>query len=94
MIGICDEEDGVKIRIRYFAMLREAAGREAEELEWEGAPPTLNELKSFLTRHHPDLGTLLEERPLLWAVNKEYAKPERQIVEGDEVALFPPVSGG
>ena len=84
----------MKIRVRYFAILREAVGREAEDLEWDGAPPTLNELKSFLARRHDRLATLLEERPLLWAVNQEYAKPERQLVEGDEVALFPPVSGG
>jgi molybdopterin synthase catalytic subunit len=33
-------------------------------------------------------------RSLLFAVNQEYAQPDREIRDGDELALFPPVSGG
>ena len=33
-------------------------------------------------------------RSLLFAVNEEYARPEREVLEGDELAVFPSVSGG
>lgn len=72
------------MRVRLFAGLRERAGwseREVEDLERVADVwPTL------------DLG---EEPPgLLYAVNKEYAERDRPLVDGDEVAVIPPVSGG
>ena len=42
----------------------------------------------------PALGLGAEPAGLLYAVNKEYAEPERALADGDEVALIPPVSGG
>jgi molybdopterin synthase catalytic subunit/molybdopterin converting factor small subunit len=74
----------VAVRVRLFAGLRERAGwseREVDELERVADVwPSL------------DLG---EEPPgLLYAVNKEYAERDRALLDGDEVALIPPVSGG
>ncbi len=70
--------------MRLFAGLRERAGyakRELEDVELVADVwPVL------------DLG---DEPPgLLYAVNKQYAERERQLADGDEVALIPPVSGG
>ena len=42
----------------------------------------------------PALGLGDEPAGLLYAVNREYAEPERELADGDEVALIPPVSGG
>jgi molybdopterin synthase catalytic subunit/sulfur carrier protein ThiS len=42
----------------------------------------------------PALGLGEEPKGLLYAVNREYAGPDRALAEGDEVALIPPVSGG
>jgi molybdopterin synthase catalytic subunit len=42
----------------------------------------------------PSLGLGPEPAGLLYAVNKEYAARDRELAEGDEVALIPPVSGG
>ena len=42
----------------------------------------------------PALGLGDEPEGLLYAVNKEYARPDRELADGDEVALIPPVSGG
>ena len=70
--------------VRLFAGLRERAGWSERELEGitriEDVWPAL------------DLGA--EPAGLLYAVNKEYAQRDRELAEGDEVALIPPVSGG
>jgi MoaE-MoaD fusion protein len=74
----------VAVRVRLFAGLRERAGwseRELDDVERVG------DVWSRL-----DLGA--EPAGLLYAVNKEYADADRKLVDGDEVALVPPVSGG
>jgi molybdopterin synthase catalytic subunit/molybdopterin converting factor small subunit len=74
----------VQVRVRLFAGLRERAGWSQRELE---DVRRVADVWSAL-----DLG---EEPPgLLYAVNKEYAPPDRELADGDEVALIPPVSGG
>ena len=73
----------MKVKVRLFAGLRERAGwseREIDARTVAGVWPRL------------DLGD--EPDGLLYAVNKEYAKRDRVLVDGDEVALIPPVSGG
>ncbi len=84
----------MKIRIRYFALLRETVGREMESVEWEESPPTLEKLKGFLANRNSALGPLLEKSSVLCAVNQKYATGELVLKEGDEVAFLPPVSGG
>ena len=78
-------------KVKLFASLREAAG--CSELNWEleeGA--TVAKLRSNLRERLPELG---EEIGRAWiAVNQQYASADSQLEDGDEVALFPPVSGG
>jgi MoaE-MoaD fusion protein len=72
------------IRVRLFAGLRERAGWSERELD---DVHRLADVWAAL-----NLG---DEPPgLLYAVNKEYAEPDRRLSDGDEVALIPPVSGG
>jgi molybdopterin synthase sulfur carrier subunit len=84
----------VKITVKYFALLREAAGRDAEPVELENEAPVLGDLLDTLERRGGSLGKLVRERPVLCAVNMNYAGREAVLGEGDEVAIFPPVSGG
>jgi len=73
----------VKVTVRLFAGLRERAGwsrREAEAATVADVWPAL------------DLGD--EPEGLLYAVNRDYAERDRELRDGDEVALIPPVSGG
>lgn len=81
----------MRVRIRWFASLRDAAGRTETELELrDGA--TAEEAWQALAQQTPALAT---RRPsLAVAVNREYAEFATVLKEGDEVAFIPPVSGG
>jgi molybdopterin converting factor subunit 1 len=81
----------MKIQVKYFATLRDRAGVKEEDLELE-AGATVARLKEFLQENHP---AITESLPtVIVAVNREYAGDEQSLAPGDEVALFPPVSGG
>ncbi|HEX2110700.1 MAG TPA: molybdenum cofactor biosynthesis protein MoaE [Gaiellaceae bacterium] len=76
----------MRVVVRLFAGLRERAGVAERTLDLpDGA--RVGDVWARL-----DLGG--EPDGLLYAVNKAYAARERELVEGDEVALIPPVSGG
>lgn len=81
----------VKVPVWLFARYREAVGRDRVEVEVpDGA--TVEEVWSALAAAHP---TLARYRPhTLFAIGNEYVAAERLIRVGDEVACFPPVSGG
>ena len=72
------------VRVRLFAALRERAGWSERELE--GVARVADVWRA--------LGIGEEPPGLLYAVNREYAPPERELADGDEVALIPLVSGG
>ena len=81
----------MKTRVLFFATLRDAAG--AREMTFEFEPgDTVGDLLLKLGQAYPRLAPYLETS--LVSVNKEYAPAETVLSEGDEVALFPPVSGG
>ena len=83
-----------KITVRYFALLRERLGRESEELSWDDAAPTVARLRRHLAERNPAAAAILDGGTLLVAVNREYAAAGAPLKDGDEVARFPPVSGG
>ena len=72
------------VRVRLFAGLRERAGWSERELD------DVRRVQEIW----PRLGLGPEPDGLLYAVNKEYADRHRELADGDEVALIPPVSGG
>jgi sulfur-carrier protein len=84
----------MKITVRYFAMLRERAGCDAEEFVWADAEPTVARLRTHLAGRTPGLASPLASGAVLVAVNREYAGPKTALKDGDEVAFFPPVTGG
>lgn len=76
-------------RILYFAALRDAAGCDSEHCQADTTDA--RELYDELSRRH---GFVLPRRSLRMAVNGEFAAWERELADGDEIALLPPVSGG
>jgi len=76
----------VRITVKLFAGLRERAGESERKLELDTGA-RVGDVWS-------PLGLGEEPEGLLYAVNKEYASPDRRLSDGDEVALIPPVSGG
>ncbi|MEJ2149594.1 MAG: molybdopterin converting factor subunit 1 [Chloroflexota bacterium] len=79
------------ITVRFFATLRDRAGDDAVDLVLPGEA-SVGQLLSRLAENYPALDPALASA--LVAVNHEYAFQEDLLTDGDEVALFPPVSGG
>jgi molybdopterin synthase catalytic subunit len=72
------------VKVRLFAGLRERAGWREREVDGVARVGDV----------WPALGLGAEPDGLLYAVNKEYADADRELADGDEVAIIPPVSGG
>lgn len=77
----------MSIRVRYFASLREKMGCIEETLVAEGLE-TVSDVWKAVGEGKP-----LPEH-VLCAVNMSYASPDSAVKDGDEVAFFPPVTGG
>jgi molybdopterin synthase catalytic subunit len=81
----------VRINLLFFASLADIVG--ARKLGLEVSEPAT--VADLLTRLEADFPRLSEYRSiLLTAVNQEYVESGHPVVDGDEVAIFPPVSGG
>jgi molybdopterin synthase sulfur carrier subunit len=79
----------MKVEVRFFARCREIVGEKRKEIELEDGM-MLKDLKELLMREYPDLKKLR----LLISLNHTYADPEAKLKDLDEIAVFPPVSGG
>ncbi len=85
----------MKVRVLYFANVREKLGRDAEELELPAEVTTIAGLRTHLrARGGAWADALAESRLLRTALNQEMAQPAAPIKPGDEIAFFPPVTGG
>lgn len=81
----------MEITVLYFATLRDLAGSRREQLQLPD-PATVADLKQALSQRGGRLSQALDSA--LFSINREFAFPEEQLSEGDEVGVFPPVSGG
>ncbi len=79
------------LAVKLFARARDLAGSPIVELPWSDGE-TVAALKQRLTEQYPDLKPLAPR--LLVAVNNNYADDDCVVKTTDEVACFPPVSGG
>jgi molybdopterin converting factor subunit 1 len=79
------------IKLLYFSILRMRTGLARETLEVE-APISVGQLRQIVVERHPALAQLLPSA--VAAINRDFASDDSLISDGDEVALFPPVSGG
>ncbi|MGM0434601.1 MAG: molybdopterin converting factor subunit 1 [Pseudomonadota bacterium] len=81
------------IAIRFFASLRERLGTGEEQLPAEGIA-CVRDLREQLRQRGGDWAELLSDDSVLTAVNQTMAQEETPVNPGDEVAFFPPVTGG
>jgi molybdopterin converting factor subunit 1 len=81
----------IKVRVLFFGAARDAVGQEQIEVELE-SPSNADGARAKLLSDYPTLQRF--GNSLLFAVNQQYAQSDREISEGDELAVFPPVSGG
>ena len=83
----------MKVQIKYFASIREAIGRSGEE--WETAAATLAQLRAeLLARGGAYAEALAPGRAVRVALNQVMTDEAAALLDGAEVAFFPPVTGG
>ena len=81
------------MKIKYFAWIRELTKNDEEHLD-SNKINNLDKLKTFLSTKYPDLQKHFDQEILRFAVNQEYVVENIDLSEDDEIAVFPPVSGG
>jgi len=81
------------IKILFFAQLREALGQQQIDFVCN-EKISLADLRIKIVNQYPQWEKELTKKNLLMAINKEFAQLESAVNPGDEVAFFPPVTGG
>jgi molybdopterin synthase sulfur carrier subunit len=85
----------MKVKVLYFASLREQLGTPGEEIELPAGIGTVAALRSHLRGRGGAWELALAETKLVrTAVNQDMVPPAAALKPGDEVAFFPPVTGG
>lgn len=83
------------ITLLYFARLREALDLSSEQASPPAAVTDVRSLTEWLRqRGGAWREELAQDRPVRVAVNQDMADPDTAVRDGDEVAFFPPVTGG
>ncbi len=82
------------IQLLYFASLREAVGQSSESLELPAGVASVGQLRHWLAARGGDWEQAFGEGRLLASVNQQMVDDDHPIADGDEVAFFPPVTGG
>lgn len=82
----------MSVQILYFAGLKEALGRSGEAIDLPAGVATVGALRDWLVAQGRT--PLATAKNLRCAVNQEMAGLDAPVAEGDEIAFFPPVTGG
>ncbi|WP_444929251.1 molybdopterin converting factor subunit 1 [Microbulbifer sp. SSSA002] len=80
------------VKVLFFARLRQQLG--LGEIALENFSGSLSELRNTLCEQYPDWSAHLQRDDIRMALNQELAESGALVKAGDEVAFFPPVTGG
>lgn len=84
-----------RVKVYYFASLREALGVDSEIIDLaDTAIKTVAALQDYLVNSRGDAWSILSARSTRVAVNQQLADSSSVLGDGDEIAFFPPVTGG
>tara|TARA_B100000941_G_scaffold283875_1_gene253918 strand:- start:1804 stop:2049 length:246 start_codon:yes stop_codon:yes gene_type:complete len=81
------------MKIKYFAWIKDITKKDVEILN-SNYPKNIEELKKYLILMYPSLEKHISKDILRYAINMEYKSKNASLQENDEIAVFPPVSGG
>jgi molybdopterin synthase sulfur carrier subunit len=83
------------MKVLYFAWLRQMVGKTEEDVSPPAEVATVAALVDWLRARSPGHAeAFANTRVVRAAVNQDFAQPDTPIAAGDEVAFFPPVTGG
>ena len=81
----------MRIRLKLFATFREIVG-EKDMAKDVDVGSTVKDVVGELLLEHPKLEPFKDS--MIFSVNKEYADPSKELRDGDEIGILPPVTGG
>ena len=82
------------MKVVYFAALRREIGTGEESVTPPGEIGTVAQLLDWLKTRSPNHAKALSAPRLMVAINQDYASLDATVAAGDEIAFFPPVTGG
>jgi molybdopterin synthase sulfur carrier subunit len=82
------------LQLRYFASLRDQLNCDNETLEWQKNFNTIDDVRTAIINRGEPWSVALSKPTVLIAINQEIGDTESIISDGDEIAFFPPVTGG
>jgi molybdopterin synthase sulfur carrier subunit len=83
------------VKLLYFAWLKQKTGIGEEDITLPEDVTTLGALVDWLKTRGPGYGEALADLSVVrFAVNQDFAQLDHPLTDADEVALFPPVTGG
>ena len=81
--------------IKYFSWIKEHIGKSEEQIELPDHIKNVNELISYLNEIDEKYNLIFEKKEIIKiAVNKTYSSFDTNVRNSDEIAFFPPVTGG
>lgn len=82
------------LQLRYFASLRDQLSCDNEVLEWHNNFKTAADVRAVLIGRGEPWQSTLSKPSVFIAINQEMGNSDSVISDGDEIAFFPPVTGG